>query len=633
MSMKRPLDNEDDQGGVKKRLEAGEVVFSGRIESMDPVTRSSLIHCHEIARQSCKALKASNQLVLSSMAAVGDSVAFFLRWSREGPQASPPMVRLRCGDDNFALLGKFRTGTAGYGFVSCDLMTEFFGRDAHVERDLAQTFETGQTVCFNVSITQGMPMVTEMSACLPDWHPTPSDVPLEIETAESVEPLQALDPEEPQQCHDEPSEPVEPLEPSEVSQLVAPVEPEPSTGDEWNQWNQWNQGRDDWKKWSDWKDWSPDWSSWPSDWSWHAEGAGQGERLGKKATGVIKSFNERTNYGFIECKELADIYGRDTFVHGKEFQGHYVGEKVSFTVYLGPRGQPQAFNVEKIREKKHWDKPKASGAKRKDRSCGEEKTKNSFLLGIVTSYFPERGCGFIECDEVRRKYGQEVYVFKDVLADSLAGPGDLVAFYLHLSKQKKAQASHPMLRLKTGTAGTFALKGRFEAVAKGVTQIHCPETLNFFGSPVRVNQRLGSKLEAGSAVSFNVTVSDQGYPLAYNAEPCDDQWLPTATQLTLATEATAWDAWKAKESGNGYSGYGGSSPASRTAVLIGRIKSFDSENYGFIESDLVSSACGCDAMVTGEDLSDFEVGETVLFEVSFAHSRQPQARYVRRCAI
>ena len=33
-----------------------------------------------------------------------------------------------------------------------------------------------------------------------------------------------------------------------------------------------------------------------------------------------------------------------------------------------------------------WDvKP---GAKRKDRSCGEEKTKNSFLLGIVTSYFP-----------------------------------------------------------------------------------------------------------------------------------------------------------------------------------------------------------------------------------------------------
>ena len=25
-------------------------------------------------------------------------------------------------------LGKFRTGTAGYGFVSCDLMTEFFGR-------------------------------------------------------------------------------------------------------------------------------------------------------------------------------------------------------------------------------------------------------------------------------------------------------------------------------------------------------------------------------------------------------------------------------------------------------------------------------------------------------------------------
>ena len=29
-------------------------------------------------------------------------------------------------------------------------------------------------------------------------------------------------------------------------------------------------------------------------------------------------------------------------------------------------------------------------------------------------------------------------------------PGDLVAFYLHFSKQKNAQASHPMLRLKRG---------------------------------------------------------------------------------------------------------------------------------------------------------------------------------------
>lgn len=626
--MKRLLDDQDDQGGVKKRLQAGEVVFSGTIQSMDPVTRYSLIHCHEIARQSCKALRASNQLVLSAMAGCGDSVAFFLRWSREGPQASPPMVRLRCGDDNFALLGKFRTGTAGYGFVSCDLMTEFFGRDAHVERDLAQTFETGQTVCFNVSITQGMPMVTEMSACLPDWHPTPSDIPLEIETAETLEPLQAS--------------------PLEESPEILPEASEVSTTDagDTDERERWKEGRDEnhWKQWNhqwndQWNDWKQDWSDWSSDWSWQgSEGtqtAGQGEKLEKKATGVIKSFNERTNYGFIECKELADIYGRDTFVHGKEFQGHYVGEKVSFTVYLGPKGQPQAFNVEaeklhweKKKHWKNWDKPKPSGAKRKERSSDsrEEKISNSFLLGIVTSYFPERGCGFIECGEVRRKYGQEVYVFKDVLTESLAGPGDLVAFYLHLSKQKKAQASRPMLRLKTGTEGTFALKGRFEAVSKGVTQIHCPDILSFFGSPVKVNPRLGSKLEAGSTVSFNVTVSDQGYPLAYNAEPCDDQWLPTATQLSLAT---SWNAWKTMDCGNGY---GESSASSRTAVLMGRIKS-NSENYGFIESDLVSSACGCDAMVIGEDLSDFAVGEMVLFEVSFAHSRQPQARYVRRCAI
>lgn len=33
-------------------------------------------------------------------------------------------------------------------------------------------------------------------------------------------------------------------------------------------------------------------------------------------------------------------------------------------------------------------------------------------------------------------------------------------------------------------------KGRFEAVAKGITQIHCPDTLNFFGSPAPHQHRM-----------------------------------------------------------------------------------------------------------------------------------------------
>lgn len=178
-----------------------------------------------------EAVTASNRLVRSSMAGIGDTVAFFMKWSRDGPQegpffvwydmddtdeksdhferksqtserpcgwkafqwclmcpcdemmheklnrwcvhfvfidskvtqwlrgvpdllgeASPPMLRIRAESD-FALpgsprwkhnqpssqlpalkmrknprRGKFRTGTAGYGFVNCELMTEFFGR-------------------------------------------------------------------------------------------------------------------------------------------------------------------------------------------------------------------------------------------------------------------------------------------------------------------------------------------------------------------------------------------------------------------------------------------------------------------------------------------------------------------------
>lgn len=39
-----------------------------------------------------EAVTASNRLVRSSMAGIGDTVAFFMKWSRDGPQEGPFFV-------------------------------------------------------------------------------------------------------------------------------------------------------------------------------------------------------------------------------------------------------------------------------------------------------------------------------------------------------------------------------------------------------------------------------------------------------------------------------------------------------------------------------------------------------------
>eukprot|EP00434_Breviolum_minutum_P029939 symbB.v1.2.026473.t1/scaffold2649.1/size74057/5 len=637
---------EDDQGGAKKRLLAGEAVFHGTVQSMDAVTRSASIECQDMKKQSGKAVTASNRLVRSSMAGIGDTVAFFMKWSRDGPQASPPMLRIRAESD-FALRGKFRTGTAGYGFVNCDLMTEFFGRDAHVERELADTFETGQTVCFNVCINaQGMPTVSEMSTCRPDWHPTASDVAAEIDVEEALDDCDASTwlesaGDEGDEC-DEGGE----------------VEGEESQSWWSKNWSDWSNSstsnpRNVTNQWSRWNETDETWT-WKQDgWKEHPHKASKSRlpkgifNLGQRAEGVIKSFNEGNNYGFIESKEVADVYGRDTFIHGAQFKGHSIGERVRFTVHLGRHGQPQATNVSKINA---WPKRPASDSLaqvEKRRKAGDP-----FFLGVVTSYFPEKTCGFIDCAEVRQRYQQEVYVFEDVLAQSLAGPGDLVAFYLHFSKQKNAQASHPMLRLKRGVEGTFALKGRFNAGAFGVAEIHCPEILSFFGCAVKVDAMLASVLEAGSLVAFNITV-EQGIPVAFDAEPCEEDWVPPASQLTLETNSNCgircgYEAWGATECGKGKGGNGGKGGkgkghdnarhprlqnAGDTAVLIGQVKSFDeSKNYGFIACDLVSSVFGRDTVLHGDFFhsNGLSVGDKVLFEISFTKDR-PQAQKVQRC--
>merc|ERR1712072_1459433 len=64
------------------------------------------------------------------------------------------------------------------------------------------------------------------------------------------------------------------------------------------------------------------------------------EPTGETFVGIIKSFNEKNNYGFITCEDLQNTYGVDCFFNGKYLGGQNPGDTVEFDVGLNQKGQP-----------------------------------------------------------------------------------------------------------------------------------------------------------------------------------------------------------------------------------------------------------------------------------------------------
>lgn len=73
-------------------------------------------------------------------------------------------------------------------------------------------------------------------------------------------------------------------------------------------------------------------------------GFGKGKSTDEVFDGVIKSFNERSGYGFIACDETMAMYGGDVYLHRRSMGDCQIGEAVSFTINVKD-GKPQANEV------------------------------------------------------------------------------------------------------------------------------------------------------------------------------------------------------------------------------------------------------------------------------------------------
>lgn len=61
--------------------------------------------------------------------------------------------------------------------------------------------------------------------------------------------------------------------------------------------------------------------------------------------GTIKSFNAEKGYGFIHCPTLLQVGYNDVFLHHQQIGDFEVGNEVSFSCFLNPKGQPQAKDL------------------------------------------------------------------------------------------------------------------------------------------------------------------------------------------------------------------------------------------------------------------------------------------------
>eukprot|EP00929_Paragymnodinium_shiwhaense_P042936 TRINITY_DN2213_c3_g1_i1.p1 TRINITY_DN2213_c3_g1~~TRINITY_DN2213_c3_g1_i1.p1 ORF type:complete len:353 (+),score=87.01 TRINITY_DN2213_c3_g1_i1:108-1166(+) len=166
------------------KVAAGDKVYHGKFVRYSAERTSGFIWCKDIWDEHFQEVYVFKNVVEKSQCEVGDDLAFFVHWSGKGqPQASSPILRLSSiQENNLVLKGVFRKASQGYGFIECNLTTDFFGRDVYVSVALAQGLETGQLVAFNCSVNRdGNPQANMICACDETYHALPGDLSQDAE--------------------------------------------------------------------------------------------------------------------------------------------------------------------------------------------------------------------------------------------------------------------------------------------------------------------------------------------------------------------------------------------------------------------------------------------------------------------
>jgi len=170
--------------------------------------------------------------------------------------------------------------------------------------------------------------------------------------------------------------------------------------------------------------------------------------------GVVKSYSKANGYGFIKSMPIKEQFGHD--VH---FQGDLIPNQGSFQIgggdvvrfelspHLRPGGKPQALTVTRanaIPYKKEGQEDDvdpfagmfeadSAGASLKRPMCTEHGK-----VGKVKSFNINNNYGFLDCQELKDKYGMDVYCPGEYLTKLQTG--NMVIFDVAVNKKGQPQA-------------------------------------------------------------------------------------------------------------------------------------------------------------------------------------------------
>jgi cold shock CspA family protein len=239
---------------------------------------------------------------------------------------------------------------------------------------------------------------------------------------------------------------------------------------------------------------------------------------GGRYVGLIKAFLPEKQFGFIECPELFEAYGQNTWVCAQQLKDFQPGQHVEFTMTLNRNGKPQAQDLGEVGD--------ANGIIKRARKNGEAGVRYS---GTLKELSTELGCGIIDCPDLLAVYGCDTLVHPAQVGNFQ--PGQAIEFTMSTNTDgghpwaielaekrpiEKPLDTPPWLQPQDGKQYIGTIK-QYEP-GKGFGFIDCPVLRQQYNRDTWVHHAQMRDFKVGDQVSFQMALNQVGHPQGINLQ-------------------------------------------------------------------------------------------------------------------
>jgi len=293
----------------------------------------------------------------------------------------------------------------------------------------------------------------------------------------------------------------------------------------------------------------------------------------KRYTGVISCFFDEKHFGFITSEEITAEFGQDAFPSSMELGQFGVGSFVSFSIALNKDNKPQARLLLEGSGSEGPNQPSKKRAWSGGIVLPPQKTARPNPVASPAASYSTSLKGWVKIPAST----QPAAPAWDVNANASWGASD--GRYV-------------------GTITAFYPERRYGFIKSD-------EISQQFGTDAFLSDQEVGVFGVDSVVSFRVAVNAKGQPQARELQDASQQ---------DASQQDASQQWGQQHDPSGMR-------------YTGTIHNFiPDRHYGFISSSEVTVKFGVDTFLSDKEISIFNNGDTVSFEIALSKQGKPQAR-------